>query len=337
MTGQVPAVHKARVPLCCVPTALVSEQDVGPGLELAALLEAATRVDGHAPLGEHVMLTLAGSVQVEHVRIASRLDGRLVGYLVLSRTAGGAWYAELVTDPAERGRGVGAGLLLAGRDHVAGHGGGPLRVWAYSSGAPDALADRLGMTLCREVVFQQRALVDLPGGLLAGVATAGAPGVGVPAVGVPAGGVRVRMLRREEAGAWLVLSNAAFAGHPENGGWTAYDLGWRLAAPWTDLDRFVVAVDAATDELLAGVWTKVEPGSGDGELYVVAVRPDQVGRGLGRLVVHSALGVLAARGLRTASLYVDSTNTAALSLYASAGFVTGHRDRCFQLDVPAAG
>jgi len=144
----------------------------------------------------------------------------------------------------------------------------------------------------------------------------------------------VRTLRRDEAGAWLALSNAAFDGHPENGGWTADDLGWRLAAPWTSLDRFVVAVDAGTDELLAGVWTEVESGSTEGELYVVAVRPDQAGRGLGRLVVRHALQVLAAHGLATASLYVDSTNTAALALYASAGFGTPHTDRCFELTVP---
>lgn len=299
------------------PTALLAEDDVRPGLELAQLIELATRADGHAPFGEHVLLTLSRAGQVEHVRLASRLDGQLAGYLVLSQTAGAAWYADLVTAPAHRGRGVATGLLTAAADHVASHGGGCLRTWAYTHGAPDALAGRLAMTVCREVVYQQRPLaepVDCP----------------------PVAGVRVRVLRPEESAAWLELSNAAFTGHPENGGWTSYDLAWRLAAPWTDLSRFVVAVDARTDELLAGVWTKVEPGSTDGELYVVAVRPDQTGRGLGRLVVHTALRALADGGLRTASLYVDSANALALGLYASAGFATGHRDRCFELTVASS-
>lgn len=311
------AVAAQAAPAEAPPSTQVSHDDVRPGLELARLIADATRADGHAPFGEHVLLTLDSQPRVNHARIVSRVGGLLAGYLALSDTPDGAWYAELVTAPAYRSRGVAASLLSAARGHVAGHGGGCLRTWAYTHGAPDALADKLGMGICRQVRYQQRPLTAPP-----------APGA------VP--GVRLRTLRRDEAGAWLALSNAAFDGHPENGGWTADDLGWRLAAPWTSLDRFVVAVDAGTDELLAGVWTKVESGSTEGELYVVAVRPDQAGRGLGRLVVRHALQVLAAHGLATASLYVDSTNTAALALYASAGFGTRHTDRCFELTVPPA-
>lgn len=311
------AVAAQAAPAEAPPSTQVSHDDVRPGLELARLIADATRADGHAPFGEHVLLTLgqpAAGQPRAHRQPGRRPAGRLSGAV---RHAGRAWYAELVTAPAYRSRGVAASLLSAARGHVAGHGGGCLRTWAYTHGAPDALADKLGMDIRRQVRYQQRPLTAPP-----------APGA------VP--GVRLRTLRRDEAGAWLALSNAAFDGHPENGGWTADDLGWRLAAPWTSLDRFVVAVDAGTDELLAGVWTKVESGSTEGELYVVAVRPDQAGRGLGRLVVRHALQVLAAHGLATASLYVDSTNTAALALYASAGFGTRHTDRCFELTVPPA-
>lgn len=118
------------------------------------------------------------------------------------------------------------------------------------------------MSVCRAVQYQQLPL---------------APGM-TPVQAPP--GVRLRTLGREETGAWLALSNAAFPGHPENGGWTNEGLAWRLASPWTALDRFVVAADAVTDRLLGGVWTKVMPGSGEAELYVVAVHPDWTGRGV---------------------------------------------------------
>jgi mycothiol synthase len=171
------------------------------------------------------------------------------------------------------------------------------------------------MTIHRTLHFQERSL-----------GTALAP---LPALA----GVRLRHLRAEEAGEWLALSNAAFTGHPENGGWTDADLRWRLDAAWSDLARFVVAVDAE-DQLLAGVWTKVEPGSKQAELYVVAVKPSRAGQGLGLLVTLAALHALQARELSTACLYVDDANNAARRLYTTCGFTTAHMDRCFEVHIP---
>src|SRR5664280_1590475 len=100
----------------------------------------------HAPFGEHVLLTLDNQPRVNHARIVSRVGGLLAGYLALSDTPDGAWYAELGTAPAYRSRGVAANLLSAARGHVAGHGGGCLRTWAYTHRAPDALATSSGWT-----------------------------------------------------------------------------------------------------------------------------------------------------------------------------------------------
>ena len=52
-----------------------------------------------------------------------------------------------------------------------------------------------------------------------------------------------RPLRDTERDAWLALSNAAFAGHPENGGWTRRDLNWRIDLPWTPLGRWPLIAD----------------------------------------------------------------------------------------------
>lgn len=290
---------------------------LGPGLQLARLLTAAASADGHAPFGEHVLLTLDGQTQVEHALIAAHRHNELVGFLVLSETTSGTWYAELVTSPSWRRQGTGTQLLQAARDHVAGHGGGRLRTWAHDGPAGRRVAARLGMTLSRVLLHQEADLTHPPMPL-------------PPLASKP--GVQLRTLRAQDSEDWLHLSNAAFLGHPENGGWTHRDLDWRLAAPWTDLERFIVAVDDH-DRLLAGVWTKVEPGSSTGELYVVAVHPEHTGQGLGRQVVHAALTQLRALGLSRADLYVDQANRAACQLYASVGFTTQHTDRCYDLDI----
>lgn len=295
--------------------ARLSHDDLRPGLELARLLERAAVHDGHAPFGEHVLLTLDGRLTQEHARITVHSERGLAGFCVLSRSTE-AWYAELVTDPDARCQGVGAALLLAARRHVASHGGGLLRCWGSQPGAPAALARKIGMTVLRSLHFQRRHLPVDPD----------------PQSRPSPTGVRVRMLRGEEAEAWLTLSNAAFLGHPENGGWTMTDLHWRLAATWTDLTRFPVAVDS-NDQLLAGVWTKAEPGAPDAELYVVAVHPRQGGRGVGELVVREALHALHAAGSTTATLYVDEANTRARALYDRVGFRTHHVDHCYQVDV----
>ena len=218
-----------------------------PSGELLELIAEATSADGHAPFGEHVLLTLQGQRQVRHARLASHIQGRLAGYLVLCESLDGTWYADFVTRPTDRSTGVGTALIREAADHVASHGGGEQRTWAFSTGAPDALASRLGMRQCRAVSYQTKTLTALPD------------------ITPPAGTV-LRHLPMEELTQWLELSNWAFAGHPENGNWTHDDLSWRIAAPWSQLDRFVVLAEQRNNALLGGVCAKVEPGSCEGDL-----------------------------------------------------------------------
>ena len=95
-----------------------------------------------------------------------------------------------------------------------------------------------------------------------------------------------------------------------------------------DLARWPVVIDDGVP--VAGVWTKQEPGSSTGELYIVAVHPHQQGTGLGRVVVSDALRALAAAGCETAELYVDENNVAAVALYRRAGFTVRRRHLCLQ-------
>ena len=144
---------------------------------------------------------------------------------------------------------------------------------------------------------------------------------------VPPPGIGLRSLdpaAPAERDSWLALSNAAFEGHPENGGWTRADADGRFDAAWTDSRRFPVLVDS--HGLVAGVWTKREPGAAAGELYVVSRRAQ--GLGCGRIVVDQALRDLRGVGCRTAELYVDAQNDRARRLYRSAGFAAGMEHHC---------
>jgi len=279
--------------------------------ELSSFAESCRTSDRHAPFEEHTLLTLQGQRQVRHARLIVRERGALMGCAVLSEGLD-AWTLELATHPTARNRGIGRALLESARGHVASHGGGPLRHWVHT---PSPAVDQLGSraTVTRTLLILRRCLhTTLPDAV---------------------GAVR-SMQPCTDRDAWLQLTNAAFAGHPENGGWQRSDLDWRVDADWTDQACWPVVEDG--ERLLAGVWTKIEPAAASGELYIVAVDPLAQGRGLGRLVVADALRRLAARGCRSAFLYVDADNTPAIRLYRWAGFEQDQVHRCLQEQVRAA-
>jgi mycothiol synthase len=116
--------------------------------------------------------------------------------------------------------------------------------------------------------------------------------------------------------AWLAVNAAAFASHPEQGRLTQNDLDARKAEEWFEPLDFLLLRDG--DELIGFCWLKVE---GDiGEFYAVGIAPHRQGEGLGRVLVEAGFARLAARGIRTASLYVEADNEPALRLYRSFGF-----------------
>lgn len=291
-----------------MPTVVDAAVDAArPGLaDLAARCAA---VDGHAPFEEHTLLTLDGPRQLPHARVELREGERLLGCALLSEGTQG-WSLEAAVDPALRGRGHGRRLLAAAREHARSHGGGPVRAWLHGrQGAAHHLAVSAGATAVRRLLVLQRGLEALPP----------VPPVPVRPLDVASGA---------ERDAWLRLTNAAFDGHPDNGGWTRADLDWRMDAAWTDGARLPVVEDDLG--LVAGVWTKVEPGADEGELFVVAVAPRAQGRGLGGVVVARALHDLRAAGCRRAVLYVDAENAPAVALYRRAGFVDGVDHTCVE-------
>lgn len=172
----------------------------------------------------------------------------------------------------------------------------------------------LGLTLFRELRQLRRPLNE------ADIAEPGWPA-----------GVTVRTFTPgEDDAAWLAVNAAAFAHHPEQGSLTQRDLDDRKAEPWFDPKGFFLA--EKDGELVGFHWTKVHAEERLGEVYVLGIRPDAQGGGLGKALTATGLRHLAAEGLPTAMLYVDADNTAALAVYERLGFVTHEVDLMYRAE-----
>ena len=142
--------------------------------------------------------------------------------------------------------------------------------------------------------------------------------------------------------AFLEVNNAAFAGHPENGGWDADDFAERRALDWFRPDDLLMTWRG--DELLGFHWTKWHGHESDehpahepvGEVYVLAVHPRAQGLGLGRGLLQAGVHHLYQRGCRQAILYVDCASPTAVRLYESAGFAHEYLDVCYEQWIDSA-
>ncbi|MFD3652252.1 mycothiol synthase [Streptomyces sp. 24-1644] len=276
------------------------------------LLAEATRNDGRQAVSEQGRLQLTGGHRegVRHFLLTA--DGILAGYAQLEDTDPvEAPAAELVVHPSHRGHGHGRALgaaLLAST-------GKRLRVWAHGGkSAARHLAQVLGLSLFRELRQLRRPLAG-----------------SVIAEPVLPPGVTIRtFVPGEDDAAWLDVNRAAFAHHPEQGSLTQRDLDDREGQPWFDPKGFFLA--ERDGELVGFHWTKVHAEEQLGEVYVVGIRPDAQGSGLGKALTAIGLRHLAAEGLPTAMLYVDADNPAALKVYERMGFVTHEVDLMYRTE-----
>jgi mycothiol synthase len=287
--------------------------------DVLALVSAAAQEDGVGPLAEHSMLHVryGGDSRARDLLVVS--NGEVAGYAHLDPgdPAGGP-SGELVIHPAHRGQGLG---LLLTRALAAEAGNRPVRLWAHGDlPAAARLAAAAGFERVRALWQMRRSL---------------RPALDEPRV---ADGVTIRtfVIGRDED-AWTDLNARAFARHPEQGSWTREDLGLREREPWFDPDGFFLAERGA--KLVGFHWTKIHSsGSGDaepgehepiGEVYVVGVDPGEQGTGLGRALTLIGLRYLRGKGLPAVMLYVDESNTPAIRLYESLGFIHTNTDVMF--------
>ena len=98
---------------------------------------------------------------------------------------------------------------------------------------------------------------------------------------------------------------------------TIDDLRARQREPWFRADDLLLA--ERDGRVAAFAWLKVEQPE-VGELYVLGVDPAAQGGGLGRRLTDLALDHLSGRGCRTAVLYTEASNAAAVHVYRAVGF-----------------
>lgn len=280
-------------------------------LQIRELVVEATRVDGIAPVGEQVLRELRGT-GAKHLVAEDGDDVAAYLNMVLPDEAAAenaTAMAELVVAPVARRRGIGSAMIR----QAFLEGGESTRIWAHGDlPAAQAAAAKLGLVALRRLHQMRRPLAELP-------ALSQDPSV-----------VIGHYLGSQDDSDLLRVNNAAFAWHPEQGGWTQDDLAGRFDERWFDPDGLFLARDAHTGELLGFHWTKRHVDKpGVGEVYVVGVDPAAQGRGLGQLLTLVGLHHLAGRGLDTVLLYVESDNEAALRTYERLGFRVALTDAAY--------
>jgi mycothiol synthase len=284
------------------------------GDELAAvtaLLDRAADADGRRPLSERKWIDLV-EAGPEGLAAVLACDGPGTAPVGFAQVSGhdAAWGVELVVDPAARSRSeeIGGALVAGAMDAVRDAGGGRLYLWVTHAGdEDDRVAAGAGLAPGRDLLQMRR---PLPVGEVGDLVTrAFVPG--------------------EDDEAWLAANNRAFAGHPEQGGWTPANLAARQREPWFDPAGFLLH---ERDGRIAGFcWTKIHADHDPpiGEIYVIGVDPDFQGHRLGRPLVLAGLDSLAKRGAEIGMLYVDAANDAAMRLYRELGFEVHHVDRAY--------
>jgi mycothiol synthase len=283
-----------------------TEQD-----QVRALVTGAKAADQIAPVGDQVLRELPHD-RTGH--LIATVDGAVRGYLNLTPSGAEApAMAECVVDPDWRRRGIGTELIRAGLSE----GGAQTRIWAHGNLEPArATAAALDLVVVRELLQMGRSLDGLP-------PVPESPGIRMTTYSGP-----------DDDAELLRVNNAAFAWHPEQGGWTDAEIAERRAEPWFDPSGIFLAFDEHSKKLAGFHWTKRHSAS-LGEVYVVGVDPAAQGRGLGGALTLTGLHHLAERltgdggGAPAVMLYVESDNTAAVKTYRRLGFEVVNTDAAY--------
>jgi mycothiol synthase len=273
---------------------------------IVATIEQVAATDGYRPVSDQLWLDLHDPADGIALFALAHEGDQLIGYAQAS-AGHGSWTMGVVV-AADRNDRTAVTVQLAGTliNMIAHEGGGTTHWWVLGGDpATDAVADQVGLDDVRTLLQMQ---VRLP--LAAGEPIAVRP-----------------FVPGHDEDAWLAVNNAAFGWHAEQGGWDLETLEQREREPWFDPDGFLLHERGGR---LAGFcWTKVHHETTPvlGEIYVIAVHPDFHGLGLGRALTAVGLQHLADRGIGTGMLYVDGSNSAAVSLYRSMGFDVHRTDR----------
>lgn len=282
---------------------------VGGGLPwLPSLIQRARIVDGQPPFSDGSLVELATGA-----RTVLTIGEIAIALVALPE-------AEFVVDPEARRHGLGTALLEALIGQSESRGDDALIVWSHGDhpGAR-ALAASHGFAAVRTLLHLRADVSDSSSG-----SGSAPPSTASAAISSFHPGT--------DDAEWLALNAVVFADHPEQGGVSQADLDVLFGEPWFNADDFLL-LRAGDGTLIGYSWLKIETGAegsdnssgsstvGDGEFYVVGVHPDHHSQGLGRVLIQAGLERLRACGIRSAHLYVEAENLAAVHLYRSYGFV----------------
>ena len=295
------------------PFDVVRRLDTSGTNALRDLVAAVGAAGGHSPVDAgRLAAALEGGGHGFLAALAWNADhSALLGYVQALRGPSG-WDIEQIAAPSGSQPTASAlrPLLAAIVHALRAENDAVVRLWAYrADAASDRLAATVGLVPARDIHQMRR---PLPVGEPYELTT------------------RPFVVGQDEA-AWLRVNNRAFAGHPDQSGWTLADVEAHETEPWFDPVGFLLHEE---DGRLAGFcWTKVHRSATPplGEIYVIGVDPDWHRRGLGRTLVLAGLDHLARQGLTVGMLYVDGTNTPARKLYESMGFTIDHTDRVYSV------
>ena len=143
-------------------------------------------------------------------------------------------------------------------------------------------------------------------------------------------GLMTRSYTPDDLESFIAVNNRAFSWHPEQGGLTAERVAETMTEPWFNPEGFRLYEEDG--QLVGFCWTKIH-GDNDpplGEIFVIAVDPSAHGRGLGSPMTRAGLDWLAAQGLETGMLYVESDNEPANRVYERIGFVRHQVNRAYK-------
>ncbi len=290
--------------------------------DVSALIEDAWRADGTRPLNDHLWLDLRDGGRAGFAGIIAREEGRshIVGYCQVSR-GNESWAIDLIVHPHYRydSLEIAPEMMTTALEIVATEGGGHVHWWVFEpSRAHKQIAEAVGLQPGRRLLQMRRAL-PLEPEVLAEIADF----------------YTEPFQPERDAQQWLDLNNAAFARHPEQGGWTMDTLRSRMQQDWFDASGF--RVHRRQEMMASFCWTKMHHDNSTtmGEIYVIAVQPDLGGQGLGRKTAIAGLDAAFLKGAEQAMLYVDADNASAVAMYSSLGFSVHHEEHSFVGNIAA--
>lgn len=124
-----------------------------------------------------------------------------------------------------------------------------------------------------------------------------------------------------------LLNNAAFLGHPDQGGLDSIEFVHKLAEPGVSPEG--IRLFEHGGRLAGFCWTKIHHDRGLGEVYAIGLDPSVHGRGLGAGMTAAGLDWLHGQGLATGMLYVEATNAPAIRTYEKLGFDIVRTDKAW--------